>query len=95
MPSEASPPRALGLALVDVLRECTYRRVTAQHSRTGRSSSASSRSFLLVLLESRRQAEAGIGVTKGVKRVKRGKRVKGVRDTVSRCAEALFLEMLV
>jgi len=48
-----------------------------------------------VLLESRRQAEGGIGVTKGVKRGKRGKRVKGVRDTVSRCAEALFLEMLV
>jgi hypothetical protein len=45
-----------------------------------------------VLLESRRQAEGGIGVTK---RVKRGKRVKGVRDTVSRCAEALFLDMLV
>ena len=42
-----------------------------------------------MLLESRRQAEGGIGVTK------RGKRVKGVRDTVSRCAEALFLDMLV
>jgi hypothetical protein len=47
---------------------------------------------LLALLESRRQAEGGIGVTKRVKRVKRvkrGKRVKGVRDTVLLCAEAL------
>lgn len=82
-PSEASPARALGLVLVDVLRECTYRRVTVQHSRTGRSS-ASSRSLLLVLLESRRQAEGGIGVTKRVKRAERVRDIALRRSAVSR-----------